>query len=82
MIRAFMFLNVEPGSEANVLKHLKTLEAVEEAYVSYGVYDIIIRVRAETAEKMKDVVTRQVRSINQVSSTLTLMMVEEQTSRT
>ncbi|MGA2680208.1 MAG: Lrp/AsnC ligand binding domain-containing protein [Candidatus Bathyarchaeia archaeon] len=77
MVRAFMFLNVAPGSEATVLGHLKTLGAVEEAYVSYGVYDIIIRVKAESPKELKDVVTRQIRSIDGVLSTLTLLMTEE-----
>ncbi|MGO8807390.1 MAG: Lrp/AsnC family transcriptional regulator [Candidatus Bathyarchaeia archaeon] len=78
MVRAFIFLNVAPSSEADVLQHLKAIEAVEEAYVSYGVYDLIIRVKAETAEQLKGIVTGKVRSTNGVLSTLTLMMIEEQ----
>jgi DNA-binding Lrp family transcriptional regulator len=76
-----MFLNVAPGSEANVLQHLKTIGAVEEAFVSYGVYDLIIRVKGETAEELKDVVTGQIRGTKGVLSTLTLMVIEEQKGR-
>ena len=50
MIRAFVMLNVESGSEENLLKQIKSLSNVEEAYVSYGVYDIIIKVKANTME--------------------------------
>ena len=76
-----MFLNVSPGSEASVLQHLKTIVAVEEAFVSYGVYDLIIRVKAETAKDLKDVVTSKIRGTDNVLSTLTLMMIEEQTDQ-
>jgi len=73
MIGAFVLLNVETGSEENVLKHLKSLGVVEEAYVSYGVYDLIIKVKADTMEQLKEVVTSKIRATNQVQSTLTLI---------
>ena len=77
MIRAFVMLNVESGSEENLLKQIKSLSNVEEAYVSYGVYDIIIKVKANTMEDLKEAVTRKIRAINQVQSTLTLVITEE-----
>ena len=77
MPRAFVLLNVETGSEDNVLKQLKQIGLVEEAYVSYGVYDLIIKVKADTMEELKEVVTYKIRKIDQVRSTLTLIMMEE-----
>jgi DNA-binding Lrp family transcriptional regulator len=77
MPRAFVFLNVETGSEDNLLKQLKKIGVVEEAYVSYGVYDLIVKVNADTMEELKEIVTHKIRTINQVRSTLTLIMMEE-----
>lgn len=77
MPRAFVLLNVATGSEDEVLKQLKKIETVEESYVSYGVYDIIVKVKADTMEHLKNTVTHKIRSINQVRSTLTLIMVED-----
>ena len=77
MPRAFVLINVESGSEDEVLKELKKLEGVEEAYFSYGVYDLITKIKADTMENLKDMVTRQIRSLNKVRSTLTLIMMEE-----
>jgi len=77
MPRAFVLLNVETGAEDKVLSQLKTLNEVEESYVSYGVYDLIIKVKAETMEKLKEAVTSRIRAISQVRSTLTLIMMEE-----
>jgi DNA-binding Lrp family transcriptional regulator len=74
MPRAFVLINVESGSEDEVLKQLKSFEGVEEAYFSYGVYDLITRVKADTMENLKDMVSRRIRSLNKVRSTLTLIM--------
>jgi DNA-binding Lrp family transcriptional regulator len=77
MPRAFVLVNVESGSEDEVLKELKKIEGVEEAYFSYGVYDLITRIKADSMERLKDMVTRQIRALIKVRSTLTLIMMEE-----
>jgi len=77
MPRAYVLLNVETGFEDNVLKRLKSTGVVEEGYVSYGVYDLILIVKADTMEKLKDVVIQKIRTTNQVRSTLTLIILEE-----
>jgi len=77
MPRAFVLINVESGSEDEVLNELKKIEGIEEAYFSYGVYDLITKIKADTMEKLKEMVTRQIRSLSKVRSTLTLIMMEE-----
>jgi len=77
MPQAFVLINVESGAEEEVVSQLKKVEGVEEAYYSYGVYDIISKVKADSMEKLKDLVTRKIRTLNRVRSTLTLIMMEE-----
>lgn len=77
MPRAFVLINVESGSEDEVLRELKKFEGVEEAYFSYGVYDLITRIKADTMESLKDMVSRRIRTLDKVRSTLTLIMMEE-----
>jgi DNA-binding Lrp family transcriptional regulator len=77
MPTAFVLVNTEIGSEADVLKDLKKVEGVEEAYAVYGVYDIIARVKADTMDKLKEIVTWRVRRLDKVRSTLTMIVVEE-----
>jgi DNA-binding Lrp family transcriptional regulator len=77
MPQAFVLINVESGSEEEVVKELKKVEGVEEAHFSYGVYDIIARVKADSMEKLKEMVTRKIRTLSKVRSTLTLIMMEE-----
>jgi DNA-binding Lrp family transcriptional regulator len=77
MPKAFVLINVESGSEEEVLEQIKKIEGVEEAYFSYGVYDIITKIAANSMEKLRETVTRKVRTIGRVRSTLTLIMMEE-----
>jgi len=77
MPRAFVLINVESGSEDEVLKELKTIEGIEEAYFSYGVYDLITKIKADSMDKLKELVTRRIRTLSKVRSTLTLIMMEE-----
>jgi DNA-binding Lrp family transcriptional regulator len=77
MPRAYVLINVESGSEDDVLQELKTVEGVEEAYFSYGVYDLITKIKADTMDNLKDMVTRRIRTLRKVRSTLTLIMMEE-----
>ena len=77
MPRAYVLFNVETGSEDQVLRDAKKIGEVEAAYVSYGVYDLIVRVKADTMQDLKEVVTYRLRRIENVRSTLTLMLTEE-----
>jgi len=67
-------INVEPGYEGDVLRRLKTLDAVDEAYVSYGVYDLVLRIKAKTVEELKEAVMCKIRGTDQVRSSLTLII--------
>jgi len=73
---AFVLINAEIGSEEEVLKGLQDVEGVEEAYIVYGVYDIVTKIKADTMDKLKDIVTWNIRRLNKVRSSLTMIVVE------
>jgi len=77
MPRAYVLINVESGGEDEALLALEKINDVEESYFSYGVYDIIIKVKAESMEKLKEMVTSKIRSLNKVRSTLTLIIMKD-----
>lgn len=76
MPTAFVLINAEMGLELDVLKDLRKIEGVDEAFAVYGVYDVIVRVRAKTMDKLKEIITRNIRRIDKVRSTLTLIVSE------
>jgi DNA-binding Lrp family transcriptional regulator len=77
MPTAFVLINTEPGEERDVLKTLRNIEGVKEAYNVYGVYDIIAKVSADAMDKLKEIVTWRVRRIDKVRNTLTMIVTEE-----
>ena len=76
MPMAFVLINTEIGSESEVLAALKKIEAVKEAYMVYGVYDVVAKVKADTMDKLKEIVTWHVRRLDKVRSTLTMIVIE------
>ncbi|MDI6846661.1 MAG: Lrp/AsnC ligand binding domain-containing protein [Candidatus Bathyarchaeia archaeon] len=73
----FVLINTEIGSSiVDVLEDLKKVEGVDEASALYGVYDIIARVRAESMDKLKEIVTWRIRRVDKVRTTLTMIVVE------
>ena len=74
MSMVYVLLNTEPGHMESVLEEIKKIDGVEEAYMVYGIYDICVKVRTEIPQKLKGVVQR-IRSQENVSYTLTLMVV-------
>ncbi|MGD0549126.1 MAG: Lrp/AsnC ligand binding domain-containing protein [Candidatus Bathyarchaeia archaeon] len=76
MPMAFVFMNIDTGGEQEVLKQLQGIANVKEAYLVYGVYDLVARIEAETMEKLKEIVTWKVRRLDKVRSTLTTIVME------
>ena len=76
MTSAFVFINADLGAEDRVVGELRKVPNVKEAYVTYGVYDIVAKVEAESLGKLKEIVTSKIRQIGNVRSTLTTIVVE------
>jgi len=73
---AFVMINAELGSEKELVKELRNIEGVVEANEVYGVYDIVVKVDLPTMDKLKEVISRKIRSLRGVRSTLTMMVIE------
>ena len=44
----------------------------------YGVYDVIVKLSADDTRKLRSIVTNDIRKIENVQSTLTMMVIEQQ----
>lgn len=76
MVKVFVLINTEAGSEENVVNQIKSMKNVKEAYTLYGVYDAIAFVEAEKIEDLKNIVSYELRKISGVRSTVTMMVAE------
>jgi len=49
------------------------MKEVVEVSVVYGVYDVIVKLEAESMEALKELITSKVRHLNKVRSTMTMI---------
>jgi len=76
--QAYVFINTETESYDSALEDLKRIEGVEQVYSSRGAYDIIARVTGESLENLRELVFRRIKNVENVKSTLTLMVIPPQ----
>lgn len=72
---ALVLINTETGVEETVLEKLKKMKNVKEAFIVYGVYDIIVKVEAKDLEELRDIVSTRIRRVEGVRSTVTLIVI-------
>ncbi len=75
MATAYVLINVEIGSEDEVLRNLDPISEVKEAHLVYGVYDIIAIIETETMQELKDTVSWKIRRLDKIRTTLTMIVV-------
>lgn len=79
---AYVLLNSDLGSDESIISEVKQILAEEkiafEVQGVYGVYDIVLKLTSDDAEKLRSIITNKVRKISKVQSTLTMMVIEEQ----
>ena len=73
METAYVLVNCDLGSEETVLEDLKHLDSVREVHGTFGAYDIIAKIENSEKEKLRETITWNIRKIEHVRSTLTLM---------
>ncbi len=77
MPTAFILINTVAGAEAKVVEKLSKMEGVEEVHTVYGTYDIVAKIKIDSAtEKLKEDVTWHIRRMNEVQSTMTLIVAD------
>lgn len=73
---AYVLINAEVGAEEQVLEQIKKIPTVKEAYIVYGVYDLVVRLESDDMTRLKDEITEKIRKIDLVRSTLTMILIE------
>lgn len=79
---AYVLLNSDLGSDESIIDEVKKIFSEEdieyEVQGVYGVYDIVLKLTSDDAEKLRAIITNKIRKISKVQSTLTMMVIEEQ----
>ena len=72
-MKAYVLVNTELGCESSVMDALNGVEEIWRMNILYGVYDVLLEVEAEGLDRVKEIVFNQVRNLEHVKGTLTLL---------
>ena len=78
MPKSYVLINCFIGAEESVMSKLKEIDLVKEVHGTFGAYDVLGVVEADTVESLRDVIIWKIRKIEKIRSTLTLMTIEGQ----
>ena len=82
MPTAYVLLNSDLGSDVSIIAEIKEKLVNEDVKFDvrgvYGVYDIVLKLTSDDAEKLRALITNKIRKITRVQSTLTMIVIEEQ----
>ena len=78
MPTAFVMVNcdLEIESERKAINKLKNVPGVIDVSEVTGVYDIVVKITSGTLESLKETITRDIRTIDLIRSTMTLIVIE------
>jgi len=78
METAYVLVNCDLGSEEGIIEDLKHIDSVREVHGTFGAYDIITKVENQDRDKLREIITWNIRRLDHVRSTLTLMGIQGQ----
>jgi len=70
-----VLLNCDLGAEGFIVEELKKISQVSQAYVTFGAYDIIAEINADSQEAFDETVSLKIRRLTRVVSTMTLNVI-------
>jgi len=73
METAYVLLTCNLGYEEAVIEDLEHIDSVKEVHGVYGAYDIVVKVENQERDKSRETIVWNIRKLEHVRSTLTLM---------
>jgi DNA-binding Lrp family transcriptional regulator len=80
---SYVLINSNLGTDVEIIAKIKEMLANQndvnlEIQGVYGVYDIIVKLSSDDSTKLRSIVTNDIRKIENVQSTLTMMVIQQQ----
>jgi DNA-binding Lrp family transcriptional regulator len=80
---AYVLINSDLGKDVDIIAKIKEILESEknisfEIQGVYGVYDIIVKISSDDSAHVRSIVTNQIRKIENIQSTLTMVVIDEQ----
>ena len=75
MHKGFVLLNCDLGAEEYIIEELKQIPQITNAYVTFGAYDVIVEIDADSQETFDETVALKIRRLTRIVSTMTLNVI-------
>ena len=72
-MRAFVLCKLAPGKEQKAVQKIRSIAGVTEVFMTFGGWDVILAAEADTIDKLSGLIVSQVRGVDGVSGTETLV---------
>ena len=81
MHTAYVLINSDLGTDESIISKIKEILNDEKdieftTQGVYGIYDIVLKISSDNTDILRNIITYKIRKINNVQSTLTMMVVE------
>lgn len=75
-MKAYVMINVRPGSIPEVVYNLRQVEGVMEANMTFGTFDVISVIEANDVRDIGSMIAKEIQPIPGVTETLTCLVIE------
>jgi DNA-binding Lrp family transcriptional regulator len=72
---AIVVLSCEIGSTKEIIKKVEKISGVDEVKEVIGIYDIIMKVSANSVDELKETITKQIKISDKIFSSMTMIMI-------
>ena len=75
---AYVLVQSTIGHEMEVLSDLLKIDLIKEARGTFGYYDILVKIEAQSEKEIERVITQNIRKVKNINATTTLSVISEQ----
>ena len=72
---AYVLVQSTIGHEMEVLSELLKIQFVKEAKGTFGYYDILVKIEADSEKEIGKIITKKIRKVKDVNTTTTLSVI-------
>jgi len=73
MTDAYVMVNCDLGAEEAIITQLKEIEYVIDVFETIGTHDMLVKLKAENFEKIREIVSWNIQKLPKIRSTSTLI---------
>ena len=77
----YVLINCDLGAEADIINELAKIPEVKEVRGTYGIYDVFVKLHADSSAALENIITHKIRRISKIRSTVTLTPILSQGGR-